>query len=366
MPRLNKHIKECVFYLYGKDPKTGERRGPLGSGVLVERDPPDVNALLFSSPRISPMTHVYAVTSYHAAVTKGASIIRINSIADGDFAVEQFIEREPHEWSFIPGGDDIAITDVTDDIRFESGKRFDSFNTLSESSFVTADFIKEAEITIGEDGFMLGLFTRNPGYVWIEPAARFGNLSQLAQLHNPIVQGHGIAHPSHVFDIHSRPGFSGSPVFIYRTPAADLSSFSKHPGRDHKWMLSTKNNVFLGLLGIHSGQFMDDLTASKNDEAYGQMPIYDGDSITVPSSMTIVAPAWAITKALDHPNLKEQREMREERSRKARKQARHGVRPEVAEAEAKAEPETDNPSHKEDFTSLLGRAARAKPKGGRT
>jgi hypothetical protein len=173
-------------------------------------------------------------------------------------------------------------------------------------------FINDAGLSLGEDGFMLGLFTGQPGLYFNLPSARFGNLSQLANFAHPIEQGHGITRPSHIFDMHSRPGFSGSPVFIFRTPLSDLTNIQE----DGTYVLdlgdftSTKHDAFVKLLGIHSGQFIENAETKK---AEAGRPITEGDKLRLQSSMTIIVPAWAINELLDVPALKEQREMREKK-----------------------------------------------------
>jgi hypothetical protein len=132
--------------------------------------------------------------------------------------------------------------------------------------------------------------------------------------------------PSHIFDMRSRPGFSGSPVFTYRTPSGDLRSATER-GRDKVWRknatrqnnrqgirspfgsnefdyveaMETEENTFLMLLGIHAGQYPESVTVKKitrrvRSESDGG--IRDGDELKIPSSMTVVVPAWEIENLL--------------------------------------------------------------------
>lgn len=346
MPRFSPSLLMVPFYLYRRDARSGEIKGPCGSGVFINVPPRDA--------RLQP--HVYAVTTYHGAVQAGASIIGFNVMnpdrpnETGIGARFQHSRRtlpfEPHEWKFIPGGDDVAAIDVTD-----SFDKFDLVASIGPHSLITRSFLRNRSISPGEDGFMLGLFRSNPGAEYNLPAARFGNLSQLADDMNPVEQGHGIVRPSHVFDMHSRPGFSGSPVFIYRTANNDLANVGVVGWHVEETIIKGQ---FLMLLGIHSGQFRE-TTEFEKAEAYGSpQPIVEGDKIEIPSSMTIVVPAWEIAKLLDQPHFVEQREMREKKGPKPK------VRPEVV----KAEPGDANPTHKEDFTSLLNAAATKRPKAG--
>jgi hypothetical protein len=337
MPRLRQAVPFSTFYLYGRSP-SGELRGPKGTGVFVAR----------RATRAGLPAHLYAVTAYHVAVSGGASTLRINTtekIGNKEVMRSRFIEHGPEDWQFVPGGDDIAVLDLTDEVSKHKG---DFAFTVPEPDFVSVEFIKNAEVGPGEDGFMAGLFLSNPGADFNIPAVRFGNISQGANFLQPIKQGNKIARPSYVFDMHSRPGFSGSPVWIYRTPATALTGIRQDGG----WDLPTENNVFLKLLGIHSGQFLEDVTIESGGAN-------DDSNMEIPSSMTVVAPAWAITEALDLPKLKEQREMREKRIIKERG-------PRVRAEIASSEPATDNPTHKEDFMSLLDAAAKEKPKASKT
>jgi hypothetical protein len=130
-------------------------------------------------------------------------------------------------------------------------------------------------LEIGEDGFMLGLFADVPGKTRNLIAARFRNAFSYDD--TPVKQPNANLRPAHIFDTRSRPGFSGSPVFIYRTPAGDLRSATER-GRDKIWRRSTtrqqhgrgqrpfgnndfdvmedfetEENAFLMLLGLHAG-----------------------------------------------------------------------------------------------------------------
>lgn len=353
MPRFRPSIYLSCFYLYRRDPKTGKRVGPCGTGTLVA----------WKSKVPGAVPHAYAFTSQHA-IPKGASIIRLNTLRSGLPLQVRWLDYELDEWKFIPGGDDIAAIDVTDDIEENDFVRA----SRAEEDFVTQKFIRDAGLTIGEDGFMVGLFSENPGTKFNLPAVRFGNLSQLANFTHHIKQGHGIKRPSHVFDMHSRPGFSGSPVFIYRTPGNDLDAIE--PDGTYTLDPSKPYSAFIKLLGIHSGQFLEKVKVEKakvkvgKAEAIGRKkPITEGDIIQIQSSMTIIVPAWAITELLNLPVFQERREMREGEQAKAggpqiQPETASGERVETGIAESYADTHADNPRHKEDFTALLNEAAK--------
>jgi hypothetical protein len=210
--------------------------------------------------------------------------------------------------------------------------------------FVTEELIAKLEMGVGEDGFMLGLFAGAPGKKRNQVAARFGNVTLLAHRDEPIDEGR----PAHLFDMRSRSGFSGSPVFVYRTPDADLRDDaiaqrqrryfdpepsltrrnsrdpigdleSKRARREHEaWLEETDHgrNVFFCLLGIHVGQMSEPVKVRKVHKRIVRAAhdiIRDGDELRMGSSLAIVAPAWEIAALLRSTKLAKQRKEREMR-----------------------------------------------------
>ena len=58
------------------------------------------------------------------------------------------------------------------------------------------------------------------------PAMRFGNISLNP---TPIEQPNQSIKDSYCLDMNSRTGFSGSPVFMYRTPGSDVQFIDNRP-----------------------------------------------------------------------------------------------------------------------------------------
>jgi hypothetical protein len=375
MPRLNPSFEQAVFFLYGTDPETGKRVGPNGTGVLIG---------LPATTGGWYLTHFYALTCQHVA-PPGNSIIRINT-KDGK---SRLIETHPDDWQWIPGHDDLAALDVTDWLDIER----DSYSAIPSHLLVTKEFVARDEVEIGEDGFMLGLFADLPGKIRNLVAARFGNISLLADDETPIVQPNKSRRPSHLFDMRSRPGFSGSPVFVYRTPGGDLryatergrdKAFRRYsrrsqysfvgPGGDFGYEVidhspmhdmqddhETADNTFLMLLGIHAGQYYDRVKAFKGGGAPGESDnvVRDGDEMRIPNSMAIVVPSWEILTLLNEPTFAEQRQKREEIMAKKKNEAEPEAIDSVSESTSSSPPATDaNPTHREDFMRLVGAAAR--------
>jgi hypothetical protein len=366
MPRLEPDFQNTAFVLFGVN-RDGSVGNPVGTGALVGM-PARLNY------GTDPTRHVYAVTNWHVACV-GASIIRINTKS----GKSRFLDLGPEDWTFISGGDDVAAVDITDLLNDQ-----DEIKVIPASQLVIDESITQFEIGIGEDGFMLGLFADQPGKDRNILAARFGNLSMLANPAEPIMQPNNVSRPSHVFDMRSRPGFSGSPVFIYRTPDGDLrdmegkairhvtppklkvkyhqGSDQLEVGYDHidlqKKYIETRNNMFLGLLGIHAGQHADLLSLRRMTKRRGEadFAVVDGDKLEVPSSMTIVVPASAIWTLLKVPKFQEIRADRVEQDEARRLALTSVVVAESLPVKSEA-PENSNPRHKEDFTSLLSAAA---------
>jgi hypothetical protein len=300
MPRLRQDIGSAVFYLYGIDPKTGSRRGPLGSGFVVARP----------STKFPNFRHYYGVSNWHLTHDIGASIIRINTDKGS-----RFIDKSPEDWHFEPNGDDLSIIDLTDEAQSN-----DQVAHYVDVGFADRSFLKRFEVSVGEDAFMTGLFAANHGGERNAPVARFGNVSLLASDDILIEQPNGIARPSHLVDMRSRTGFSGSPVAIYRVPGLDLSDIPPVPRP-----LPLPNDPraipkFIALFGVHCGQFYDPVKVSKSPpkrhEREGDA-IVEGDRLYIQSGMTIVVPAWRITELMNLDAFEVARKNRENRSAEA-------------------------------------------------
>jgi len=375
MPRLNTRFKHMAFFLYGKNPKTGKVVGPMGTGFFLGME----------GHGSWYHRHIYAVTCFHVAVQKGASIIRINT-KDG---ASRPIEFEPHEWQFISNGDDLCAVDVTDRLGDQ-----DEYSIVPANWILDKEFIAHEQVDIGEDGFMLGLFADHAGKKQNLIAGRFGNLSLLAHESEPIEQPHGLTHPSHIFDMRSRPGFSGSPVFVYRTPDGDLrdaaergrlkafrqqrhADFEVVGGGDFAHVIDTSafnrmaqeseitENTFLMLLGIHAGQYPERIEARKIKKTSGESDdiIRDRDGLKIPSSMAVVVPAWKIENLLKLEIFQAQRDQRDKRMIEERDK-KNLPEPESTNGDSDPPANDANPTHQEDFNSLVGAAARKRPQGG--
>jgi hypothetical protein len=297
--------------------------------------------------------HYYGITNRHLSQAQGATIIRLNTRDGGS----RRLEYGPHDWQFIGDHDDLSAIDLTDDL-----KEADQISVFPENSFTTKEMIEKMYISYGEELCMLGFFVDHGAGKRNKPAARFGNLSLLADDEVLVEQPHGILRPSHIVDMRSRTGFSGSPVIawrmdfrllgmqdMYKPFAAEQSRhfFGSPNVADVRW--------YMGLFGIHCGQYRDEVTvlaANRSDAERIGDPIREGDMLYIQSGMTIVIPAWRISELLDLEVFEMARQDRDERRREG-----WAKRP-TPEAESASSSTDANPTHREDFTRLLGAAVR--------
>jgi hypothetical protein len=274
-------------YLYKDraDAEEGKKFG--GTGFLV----------LFPSEMFPDRAfYFYAASNWHVVCRDGFSTIRINTIDGTDI-----VEFDPAEWHFLPEYD-IAVIPMPMNVERHRAAM------IPTKAFVIRDFFKinskassvqPAALGVGSDVFMIGRFIDHDGGQTNRPAARFGSISVLPA---PIIQPNENKTQADSFciDMHSRTGHSGSPVFVYRTAAAEwmTSEIDPQPGN------------YFGLLGIHWGQFPEDMEIKDKKQLEGETTslILDGKYVKGLSGMTCVLPAWIILEVLNMPKLKKLRE----------------------------------------------------------
>jgi hypothetical protein len=332
MPRIPPTALDCVFYLYPDKEAADQGRDFGGSGFFVgmpsEKFPNNV-------------VHVYAVTNWHVACDGGHSVLR-RMTSDGRAEVFDF---GPDQWEFLAAYDIAALLMPP----------INALTFVNISQFLLPQQVGrgEGQIGVGDDVFMIGRFIDHDGGVVNKPAARFGQISVLPA---PIRQPNGATADSFCIDVHSRTGYSGSPVFVYRTPYSELDR-SIEPG-----VISLPTGVsVMRFLGIHFAQFPElwELSDKQNIAESRQPLLIEGKYIKGMSGMTCVLPAWMILAVLNVKKLRDQRNKRDDEW--AEQLKRQGLPPEAESANAGenvSSPTDENPSHREDFNQLLGAAAR--------
>jgi hypothetical protein len=278
MPIIPYSLLNCAFYLYKDkaDALAGTDAG--GTGFFLALPTPD------------GLGHHYGITNYHVAVSGGYSCIRINRVSG-----LEVIEFGPDDWFFEPGKDDVAVVPL--DIRQQG--QIATF--IGENLLLHPPAAAEERIGPGDDVFMVGRFVDLDARQTNIPAVRFGNISTLPV---PLEQPNGYKGLCYCVDMHSRTGYSGSPVFVYRTPGNTL-----------EWAMTGGpiqiGKSVLAILGIHCGQFPEELPIKKKQkkvskEAALSEKAYE-EYIEGMSGMTCVIPAWRIGELLHREDLVEQR-----------------------------------------------------------
>lgn len=285
-------LLDATVFLYPsvEDAEKGKKFG--GSGVII-----GIPAQPF--PEAS---FIYVVTNWHVACQSGNSVIRINT-SDGKTHI---VDKDPSEWIFLPGKQDLAAIRIED---FGNKK----LNYIGTSLFITDD--EKSDAHVGDDVFMVGRFIDYDGHETNRPALRFGTLSMMDA---PIRQPTGFQGRSIIVDMHSRTGFSGSPVYVYRpggiTVLTEMTINNPNlpklegPKRSHrKWGIG--NDVKVRLLGVLWGQFPErwEIQHKRDDNLASAALVTDGSYVNGFSGMSCVVPASQILELLNHPILKEDR-----------------------------------------------------------
>ena len=324
MPKLSPSMLRSVFYLYRSRQEAVDGKDFGGTGF-------------FLGVELGETRFCYAVTNWHVAVDGGASVIRVNT-NDGGMDI---FELDPCEWHFKPHWHDLAVVPIP----LDPAKH--SFSYIDSRMLAIEPYLSHAQIGPGEDIFLIGRFVDHDGGQTNIPAVRFGHISVMPQPIKQPTKAEGL--PSYILDVHSRSGYSGSPVFVYRTPGSDLT----HP--------ETRNGVhqFVMMLGVHWGQFPEKWEIDTDANVRRQVADLHANPkyVTGMSGMTLAIPAEAILELLNMPKLKQERDKIFEDQRRA-----SGLTPR-AELATPTEPDAENPQHREGFTALLNAAVK-KPKSG--
>ncbi|RXG88726.1 hypothetical protein EAS61_29100 [Bradyrhizobium zhanjiangense] len=278
MPRVPQELLDASFYLYpsAEAAKAGGQAG--GTGFFVSVPHPTIEGTIF----------VYAVSNSHVVHADGCSVIRVNTILGGT----DVIELDPAQWH-AKHGNDLAVCLV------QLNPAVHKCKCVDESWFVTKDGATSGVLGVGDDVFMVGRFMNHDGHLTNVPSARFGHLSMLPlDIHHPA----GYRQESFAVEMLSRPGYSGSPVYLFRVPY-DLATGNLSVGGRTMW-----------LLGVNWGFITD--TAEVKEEGLPIVPaglVEDEKQksvryVKVNTGMNGVVPAWRLRKLLSTGRVKLERD----------------------------------------------------------
>jgi hypothetical protein len=321
MPRIPPQLLDASFYLYPSsvEAKAGVQAG--GTGVFVAMPVPNFPGRIC----------VYAVSNKHVVNKLGCSVIRVNTLVGGT----DIIEKDPAEWH-ASNTDDLAVCLIQ--VKPEVHK----IKAIGTDIFVKKQELRDDQIGVGDDVFMVGRFMNHDGHLTNVPSVRFGHLS-MAPLE--IRHEDGYMQMSFAVEMLSRPGYSGSPVYGFRVPYDMLTGNIMVGGRT------------VWFLGINWGFVTDSADVKEKIVTTGM--VADDKSQTmkyvrVNTGMNGVIPAWHVEKFLNSGRVKREREAIF--AQEARAAA--SIPPSGVAQSAGAPPASDaNPTHREDFTRLLGAAA---------
>lgn len=322
MPRLEDRILDCAFYLYRdlQSAKDGSEVG--GTGFVIART--------FDSPALGGAGVLYLVSNKHVVHAHACSVARLNK-KDGGV---DFFELEPQDWIAHPYHDVAAVMSRKIDPNVHQCTWARASDMLDRSTMV------ESDIGIGDDVFMIGRFIGHDGKTRNRPSARFGNISiGVSDMMNPAT---GLPEESFGVEMRSKPGFSGSPVFVYDF----LSRRAFEEGKPRR------QYGFLRLLGIEWGIISESMPVLNK---WGVQQ--DNQYIVAPSGMNGVVPAWWLKDLLDMPELKHEFDSIEKANLNQVGLTRGVIQPALATEDAGDRATAANPTHREDFNRLLGEAA---------
>lgn len=275
MPLIPDPFLHSIIYLYPSvdGARQGDRAG--ASGFLT--------AIPYAAePELS---HVYAVTNAHA-IEGGATVIRLNTHGDA-FEVLP-LGRE--NWIYHPDGDDIAVAALAGLADFK-------FNTVSPKLFIREG---AGWWGVGDEVFFPGRFVDHEGNQRNSPVVRFGNVAMkevvrvLQEKRDPRRHQQSL-----LVEARSISGFSGSPVFVWRS--------STFVTGGSELVISPVVSSHVALLGVAWGHH-DRMAAVVDREGN---PVDPEWSVATNSGLMFVVPAWKVADVIEQSELAEGRVQRE-------------------------------------------------------
>jgi hypothetical protein len=274
MPRIPTEMLDTVFYLYPSVEAAHAGHAAGGTGVFVG----------FDLEGLPGREITYACSNKHVVGKLGCSVIRINK-PDG---APEIIDSDPAQWTFDPNNDLAAVA---------FGKSPNSkIKTIPLRMFITHDDVKDGTVGPGDEVFMVGRFVNHDGLLVNVPSVRFGHASMM-----PLAIRHpdGYSQESFAVEMLSRPGYSGSPVWSYRTPYQFSSSEVPDGPSTAK------------LLGLVWGFVMD--RAEVKEEIIAAVSGTSSDQrntvryVSTNTGMNGVVPAWHLRRLLETGSLMDHR-----------------------------------------------------------
>lgn len=200
--RVPNELRQCVCFLCVKGIENGQERTFYGGTAF------------FVAVRTQDTEDHYLVTAKHCierASAFGVLYARLNRTGGGAEIIAL-----PDRWLFSENeASDIAVMPMSPDPAV-----FDHAS-LNVDMFASEAIIKDHDIGVGDDLFVVGLFTRRHGTQRNIPIVRTGVISSMPE--EPFIDDAGREYHVYLAEIRSLGGLSGSPVFVYLAPMRQIT-----------------------------------------------------------------------------------------------------------------------------------------------
>ncbi|MFZ0884282.1 MAG: hypothetical protein WAN14_12860 [Candidatus Acidiferrales bacterium] len=266
--RISNRLLKCVGFVsrYEPDDEGGSRLIFGGTafvvGVLMEGN----------------MALAHIVTAKHVAeaIEPDEAVIAMNA-KDG---MPLSLRTGSNKWFYHPTEKDSVDVAV---MPFGSA-RFDDYDIewIPEQMFATDQRIKDFDIGLGDELFIIGLFTRFFGITKLTPIVRTGNIAMMPEEKLP-VEGFGDME-AYLAEGRSIGGLSGSPAFVRNTVTTPMQGTGGKPTS----MSGLGGSHLLGLVHGHWEI---------------QPPFTTAQAEAVNMGVSIIVPAKKILETLHHPEL---------------------------------------------------------------
>jgi hypothetical protein len=281
MPRIEQRVIGTSLFMYvsADAADAGSRSG--GSGVLIGQP----------AETLPGTVHLYAVTNTHVVECAGAVVPRIRTRSGDPKRFDLgLVDWEPH-----PGGEDVSIAwleavPASGDRELQWVPR-DWLITKADLGIVAARTgwpWETGPIVAGEDTFSIARFVGYDGVDRNQPTVRFGNLSSPEAIDISQRPGRDRDQQSLLVEARSLAGYSGAPVFVYRTSGYFAGG------------VAPVDEALL--LGIGWGHIKHPEDEKREYDVEMESP----DRPTpgrYNSGIMAVVPSWMIAELLDHPKV---------------------------------------------------------------